>query len=642
MHRRRAKAGYPGMIGHGDTSTQTEVVDLGPADFVGPLPRRVDIHGRAYFLVGEPGRQLRLLSSTCPHKGGVVADAGGVFECPRHGWRFDYLSGRCLNAPSASLTAFPVYVHEGRLVAELAHVASAPPPHRPALAKPLTIKLHAHACLELTYGDFSLLTDPWLDGPAFFGSWTQYPAPRVGAADLDPDAIWISHEHSDHFHERTLAGLARSTPVLVPDFPNQRLPRRLEELGFVDVRAMPFGDTFELADGVSITCFEPATLWNDSIILVEFGDFRYLNLNDAGINHRIADLVAPVDLISSTFSPGASGYPLTWTHLSDERKADIMERSRQGSLDMLRDAVRAYGASYVLPFASFFTLRRPEHGSYLKSLRKNSPAHVVTALTEEGVKVVDLLPGECWDVGSGDRTTVFEGERDRIFESVEMLAFAQAHWAETELEAAEKRSVTLDEVRRYFLRLNETAEIAFCEDLTVSLRGITDDDEPALRVDFEVATGRLELCDARGESNVTIELPLHILAHIVQDDLSWDEAFIGYWCRLSRSPDVYHAGFWRVLQAPYYGRSHVAPGECNETVHADSTIGEVLEAFGQPADRVLRRFGLYCVGCQRSPMESLRQGALKHGLGEHELERLVAELHESIPSVAVATEEAVG
>jgi len=52
--------------------------------------------------------------------------------------------------------------------------------------------------------------------------------------------------------------------------------------------------------------------------------------------------------------------------------------------------------------------------------------------------------------------------------------------------------------------------------------------------------------------SVLIEIPEEVLSHIIREDLSWDEALIGYWCRLSRNPDVYHANFWRLLQAPYY------------------------------------------------------------------------------------------
>src|SRR5207248_11258481 len=132
-----------------------------------------------------------------------------------------------------------------------------------------------------------------------------------------------------------------------PDFPNRRLPARLAALGFEELHPMRFGETIAVEDDLTLTCFEPASLWNDTILLVEANGFRYLNLNDAGVNHKIAQLVAPVDLISSSFSPGASGYPATWAHLTREEKLAIMEQSRQGSLDMLRDAMHASGARFV-------------------------------------------------------------------------------------------------------------------------------------------------------------------------------------------------------------------------------------------------------------------------------------------------------
>src|SRR5262249_61334734 len=113
-------------------------------------------------------------------------------------------------------------------------------------------------------------------------------------------------------------------------------------------------------------------------------------------------------------------------------------------------------------------------------------------------------------------------------------------------------------------------------------------------VAFEVAGHRLHLLpEPRAEPNLTIDMPLGILEQVIRDGVSWDEAFIGYWCRMNRSPNVYHAGFWRLLQAPYYRKPpQLAPGEAGP-VGPESTIAEVLESYGQPADLILRRHGLY-------------------------------------------------
>jgi CMP-N-acetylneuraminate monooxygenase len=627
-----------------DRERQVELVEVGRADLLDGLPRRVEIASASYFLV-RSGDELRLLSSVCPHKGGIVQDAEDHFQCPRHGWQFDYETGRCLNAPTRSLASFRVVEQDDVLYAELPSRALRRGGDRPPLTVPLTFQLHAHACLEIGYRGFTLLTDPWLAGPAFFGSWALYPPPRVDATRLRPDAIWISHEHSDHFHPQTLASFDRSIPVYLPDYPNRRLPARLAELGFEDVHPMPFGETVALADDLTLTCFEPASLWNDTILLVEADGFRYLNLNDAGVNHKIAQLVAPVDLISSSFSPGASGYPATWRHLAREEKLAIMERSRQGSLDMLKDAVQAYGARYLLPFASFFTLWHPEHRRYLELVRKNAPADVASALAGVDVEVIDLLPGEVWNARNGKRTRLpFEG-RERIFDLDLMTRYADDSWDESVFSAyfPQSNGLARETVEDHLLRLNETPEMRFCEELTCVLRGFDEADRTQLEVAFEVAGHRLRLLpEPPLEPNLTIEAPLGILEQIVSENVSWDEAFIGYWCRLDRSPNVYHAGFWRLLQAPYYRRPPYLPLEPARELGSDSTIAGVLEAYGESADLVLRRHGLYCFGCSRSPFETIRLGAQKHGLTDHELERLVVELRAALGVSGPAQEEPVG
>jgi CMP-N-acetylneuraminate monooxygenase len=142
----------------------------------------------------------------CPHQGGTVADTGSRFECPLHNWKFDRHTGRCLNAPSRSLTSHPAAVEDGHLIASVPvetaidHVR----PERSAKAG-LTIRLLSHACLEISFDGFTLLTDPWLDGLAFLGSWAPHPAPAavgVGPASrCDPD------------HPRAFGSFPRADPA---------------------------------------------------------------------------------------------------------------------------------------------------------------------------------------------------------------------------------------------------------------------------------------------------------------------------------------------------------------------------------------------------------------------------------------------
>jgi len=582
---------------------------------------------RSFFLVRQ-STGFALLSNVCPHQGGAVYDKGTCFECPLHGWQFDRATGRCLNAPSRSLAMIPVVEEQGVLFAELpgpVHVDRVAHGARAAKAG-LTIALHSHACLEISYEGFTLLTDPWLDGPAFLGAWAPTPAPDTTGADLRPDAILITHEHSDHFHEPTLRHFDRRTPIIVPDFPNQRLLRRLAALGFTDLRPLRFGEPTRLRKGWSLTAFEPASYWNDAFVLVDVDGFRIFDINDAGVNARIAKMVGAVDVLAVQFSAGASGYPWTWAHLSDDEKVEISTRACAGKLQLIREATKLYGASAVLPFASHFSLWHPSHQHYASLMKRNTLDDVKATLADTEVDVIDLLPGDTWDVGKG---VIKRGSIDTRLKADTTDA--------THAAIPTTERLTRDELVRYLHRLNDVPEIAFCEDVTVRLQAESASN-PAASIDlsFAVTHGRLLMLDAPAYSpNLRSSRPLAIATAVVRQELSWDEAFIGYWCRFDRRPNVYHSGFWRLFQAPYYKRPIDVRESASSPISTTSTVADVLEAHGDRADRILRRYGLYCLGCHHSTAESLEMAARQHGLEPKRCDLLIKELNQTFHGEAV-------
>ena len=598
-------------------------IRIGSADSFTRLPAVISEGSRSFFLVRQASG-FALLSNVCPHQGGAVYDKGTCFECPLHGWQFDRLTGRCLNAPSRALAMIPVAVEDGVLYADIpAPVHTDRVAHGARSAKAgLTIQLHAHACLEISYEGFTILTDPWLDGPAFLGAWIQSPAPAASAADLRPDAILITHEHSDHFHEPTLRSFDKRTPVFVPDFPNERLPRRLAALGFRDVHRVRFGEPTRIRKNWSLTTFEPASYWNDAFVLVDIDGFRLFDINDAGVNARIAKMVGPVDVLAVQFSAGASGYPWTWEHLSDEAKVEISRKACEGKLQLIREATKVYGASSVLPFASHFALWHPTHRHYASLMKRNTLADVTATLADTEVDVIDLLPGDTWDVGKGVIRRASDEVRLKADTAVPANIFAAAYPSD--------ESLTREELIAYLLRLNDVPEVAFCEDVVVRLQA-----DP-IDVSFAVEHGRLSVLQTPADSpNLRIAVPLAIATAVVRQELSWDEAFIGYWCRFDRRPNVYHSGFWRLFQAPYYKRPVDMKASALPAIDPSSTIAELLETHGDRADRILRRYGLYCLGCQHSTSESLEMATRQHGLDEKHRDMLIKELNQTFHGQAL-------
>src|SRR5260221_2015356 len=106
-------------------------------------------------------------------------------------------------------------------------------------------------------------------------------------------------------------------------------------------------------------------------------------------------------------------------------------------------------------------------------------------------------------------------------------------------------TLTEAELVEYLDRLNSVPDIVHCEDLTVRIGALpSPPGRDPLDVSFEVVAGRLRIrADPPAVPNLTMTIPIGVLAAVVRDGLSWDEAFIGYWCRFDRHPNVYHAGF---------------------------------------------------------------------------------------------------
>lgn len=592
------------------------------------LPLKLNLGDKTFYLV-KKSDEWKLLSSVCPHMGGKAVIDDDCFKCPLHGWEFDLETGECLNATNEELTSYNVKEEGDQLVGIIPEKIlrrSVKREDKKSVDVNLDITLHTHSSLELTYKDFSLLTDPWIDGPAFMGSWLHYPKPLIDAKDLTPDAIWISHEHSDHFHIPTLKKLNKNIPVYFPDFPNRRIEKRLREIGFHNVTPMPFGETFELTNNIKLTCFEPASLWNDSIVLMEFDDFKFLNINDAGLNDRIAEIVYPVDLVASAFTWGASGYPLTWEHVSQEEKIEVMRNSNEGMLEMLKSSVDLYGADYVLPYAGHFTLWHPDHMDYLDISIKNTIDDVVEYI--DRAEVIDILPGEKFSVSSKKYNRIYK-RRDRLFEKSTVKKHAQKHFEKLDFQNyyPEETNLTRNEIQEYFLKFNHTNPIEFCENICFKLEVYHQDHTKTLF--FEINDGFISPCQ-EDEIDLKIGLPSEILRAIIEHNISWDEAHIGYWCDLNRSPDVYHPNFWRMLQAPYFRKESVVNKRGSDhgvEIGKNTSIDKVLENFGVEADRILRRYGLFCVGCQRANQETILQGAKTHGLNDKKLNRLIRELN---------------
>ena len=101
-----------------------------------------------------------------------------------------------------------------------------------------------------------LVTDPWIDGPAYFGSWTQ--SHEIGeeqrAAIRSAPFVWISHGHPDHLSNQSVGPL-RSATILLPDHVGSRIADAFREDGY-RVQVLPDRQWTRLSDRVRVDYVE--------------------------------------------------------------------------------------------------------------------------------------------------------------------------------------------------------------------------------------------------------------------------------------------------------------------------------------------------------------------------------------------------
>ena len=79
--------------------------------------------------------------------------------------------------------------------------------------------------------------------------------------------------------------------------------------------------------------------------------------------------------------------------------------------------------------------------------------------------------------------------------------------------------------------------------------------------------------------------------------------------------------FWRLLQAPYY----VKTLRTNTKGMMGKSMKFILDSDPK-VDTILKRYGLYCSGCDSSHRETLDQAVKYHGLSDEQIHKLEKEL----------------
>tara|TARA_B110000037_G_scaffold40097_1_gene49602 strand:+ start:818 stop:2149 length:1332 start_codon:yes stop_codon:yes gene_type:complete len=148
----------------------------------------------------------------------------------------------------------------------------------------MQIETLGHASLYLTDSSNRsiLITDPWLIGSTYWRSWwlQHYPTENELKKIYNSEFVYITHQHSDHFHLPSLKKFSKKINLLIPDLPDKTLYNFLNTQDF-NHQIIKKNKWRKINSDHSISLLS-VPLWNDdSILIIDTIDATIINLNDA-------------------------------------------------------------------------------------------------------------------------------------------------------------------------------------------------------------------------------------------------------------------------------------------------------------------------------------------------------------------------
>jgi hypothetical protein len=199
-----------------------------------------------------------------------------------------------------------------------------------------------------------LVTDPWLKGAQYFGSWalTYRFRPEQLQAFENARYVWLSHGHPDHLNLDSLEAF-RDRVLLVPRHAGGRISADLKAAGY-KVRDLDNGCWVQLSPRIRIlSCAD----WNqDTAALIALGDeCAILNLNDGSACGTQRTLRRALKSFRRRFVLGLISYGDAdminyFTESGDRIVPPSLTRKRPLGFDYA-NLLRLWDASYTAPFS---------------------------------------------------------------------------------------------------------------------------------------------------------------------------------------------------------------------------------------------------------------------------------------------------
>ncbi|HVS12084.1 MAG TPA: hypothetical protein VMS76_19645, partial [Planctomycetota bacterium] len=213
----------------------------------------------------------------------------------------------------------------------------------------LSFETLGNASIQVSAGGAPLLvTDPWLQGRVYFGSWgLSHPpsAVQIERARRSP-LVWISHGHPDHLHPGSIALLDPLVQrILLPDHYARDIREHLQGLGF-QVSVMRYRRWMPIAPGVRIQSLEHAN--QDAMLLIELDRTLLIDRNDCPLHGEKPYLAKLIRGYESSYLAGLCAVETDMVNIVDSAGKRVLpapEELKPGAIWEMADLCSELGVT---------------------------------------------------------------------------------------------------------------------------------------------------------------------------------------------------------------------------------------------------------------------------------------------------------
>jgi len=240
-----------------------------------------------------------------------------------------------------------------------------------------------HACFSIETDSSLSIFDPWFTGDVFNNSWSLLRETDIDSLSLDKlKYIFITHEHPDHLHWRTLKQIKDSCTnelrIIIPKRRNSNVSDALRKMGFMVAEAPPHRK-FQIEKDLAFTNY-PTN--HDSAYVLEAGDKIILNQNDCKLSteqcQRIKGTYPNIDLYLMQFS--LAGF------YANRNDTTGLREAKNYHLRLIQKYDNFFSPSITIPFASFVYFSREKNkflNDWIVSLNELSSSYQVLFYNDE-------------------------------------------------------------------------------------------------------------------------------------------------------------------------------------------------------------------------------------------------------------------